>query len=473
MMGRGQPIRRNLLVLAVTCALGAPLASYAAQSQVGSTGASATAASRSAREQQLEQRVNQLQRELEQLKAEVQAQRAAPPPPRQVVEAKPAESFKPVFTTGKGISVALHGFIDATAFSQNKSFTFGNGQSAEFPVPDSRGSLSGVDVRNTRFWLDFTGPNFADNWFGGGRIEMDFFGGFNGTGAFSQQQATPRLRQAYVYVEHPSTGTTLSFGQQWDLMFPLAAQPVSISHIAWPLGYGTGMIGWRYPGVVLKQDFNPGTAGVKWGVDVGVFEGSWDGPGNNINFLTAGNVGFHPQVEARLRAQGDEWTAFAVAHYSHVDLRGVGATAPTPVKSSFSSTAFELGGKWTPGTWVFTAAGYTGRGIGELFGDLAQFGDIKDTGAYVQIGDHFTPHWSAYAFYAASMPNKNEVVRWMGNGAVGRLRTRQSALSVVYTSGPYDFGVDFLHAKLRSTTNGLDRTSTSGNQLSLSAAYHF
>lgn len=63
-------------------------------------------------------------------------------------------------------------------FNQNKSFVFGNGQNAEYPVAGSgSGSLSDVDVRNPRCWCDFTGAKFTDNWSGGGHIEMDFIGG--------------------------------------------------------------------------------------------------------------------------------------------------------------------------------------------------------------------------------------------------------------------------------------------------------
>ncbi|HEU0277163.1 MAG TPA: hypothetical protein VFQ95_05025 [Rhodanobacteraceae bacterium] len=475
---RRQSAASPLLPIAIACALGLPLVANAAPQATGA-GSRAARASTSARETALEARVNQLEQELNELKAEIQAQAqvqraaAAAPPPPAPAPAVAAAPEKPVFSTGPGLAVQLHGFISASAFSQNRAMTFGNGQNAEFPVPGARGSMSGVDVRNTRFWLDFSGAQFAGDWTGGGRIEMDFFGGFNGTGAYSQQQPTPRLRQAYLDLDKASTGTLIRIGQQWELMFPLDDVPASLSHVAFPLGFGTGMIGWRFPGIVLMQDLNHGTSGVKWRLDLGAFEGSWSGPGDNVNFMTAGNAGFRPQLEARLRAQGSNWVAYVAGHYSQIDLRGVGSTTPTPVTPTFSSTAYEVGGKWTPGTWVFMGTAYSGRGMGQIFGDLAQFGDIKDTGGFVQIGDHFTPNWSAYAFYGMSKPDSTDVIRWMGNGSAGRLRSRQSALSLQYTQGPYDLGVEFMHANLDSTTNGVNRQSTSGNQLSLSALWHF
>ncbi|MBD8898760.1 hypothetical protein [Rhodanobacter sp. DHG33] len=468
--------RRAPLALGVAVALALP---WAAQAQTTDTGAA------SAREQQLEQRVDQLQQEVEQLKSMIQAQQqaaaqpapAAPAIATQAVAAAPATSTgKPVFTTAPGLSVALHGFIDVSAFDQSKSFTYGNGQNAEYPVAGSNGSLSGMDVRNTRFWLDFSGAQLAGDWIGGGRIEMDFFGGYNGTGAYAQQQPIPRLRQAYMDLVNPDTGTTVRIGQQWDLLFPLDSVTTSLSHIAFPLGFGTGMIGWRYPGVVWMQDLNHGSGGIQWRLDLGAFEGSWNGPDgavNNTNYLTAGNAGFRPQVEARLHVQGVDWLGYAVAHYSTVDLRGVSGTVATPVQSSVKSVGYEVGGQWKPGPWVFRANAYTGKGLGQVFGDLSQFGDIKDTGGYVQAGYNFTKNWNLSAIYATSKPNKDDVIRWMGNGATGLLRSRQTGMNLTYAAGSYELGIEWLYGWLDSTTNGIDTKTTSGNQLSLSALYHF
>lgn len=470
---------RAPLALGVAIALSLPWAARAQTANAGGT---------SAREQQLEQRVDQLEQELAQLKSMVQAQKqqqaanqaaqaASTAVPQSVAAAPATNTGKPVFTTASGLSVALHGFISATAFNQSRSFVYGNGQNAEYPSPSStKGSLSGVDVRNTRFWLDFSGAQLVGDWTGGGRIEMDFFGGYNGTGAYSQQQPVPRLRQAYMDLVNADTGSTVRIGQQWDLLFPLDNVTASLSHIAFPLGYGTGMIGWRYPGVVWMQDLNHGSGDVQWRLDLGAFEGSWNGPDgavNNTNYLTAGNAGFRPQVEARLHAQGKNWLAYAVAHYSTVDLRGVNGTAATPVRSSVKSVGYEVGGQWKPGPWVFRANAYTGKGLGQVFGDLSQFGDIKDTGGYLQAGYNFTSNWNLSAIYAASKPDKDDVIRWVGNGATGLLRSRQTGMDLTYAAGNYELGVEWLYGWLDSTTNGIDTKTTSGNQVSLSALYHF
>lgn len=422
--------------------------------------------------QQLHEALSQLQNQQTQQQTQIQQTQQAQAQVQTTVAA--AQKQAPTFSSAPGVAVTLHGFIDATAFSQNKSFTFGNGQNAEYPIPGSRGTLSGVDVRNTRFWLDFSGAKVAGDWVGGGHLEMDFFGGNNGTGPYSQEQPLPRLRQAYMVLENPLTGSSFKIGQMWDLMFPLDDLPNSLSHIAFPLGYGSGIIGWRFPGIVFSQDLNHGSTGPQWRLDVGAFEGTWNGPGTPVNYLSAGNAGFRPQIEARLHVeQPKEWMLFAAAHWSQINLAGVGGTEATPVKRQFASEAFEVGGQWTPGQWVLRSVAYTGRGIGQIFGDLSQFGDIKDTGAYVMGGYKFTSNWSANVFYAFSKPNSNDVVRWLNHGSTGLLKDRQVAANLQYTVGDYAFALEWIHAVLNSTSNGVNRVTTSGNQVNVSAYYKF
>jgi len=52
----------------------------------------------------------------------------------------------------KGVSLTLKGFISATAFAQDQNFAFGNGQSAEWPVPPQTTvdpGFGGGEVRKT------------------------------------------------------------------------------------------------------------------------------------------------------------------------------------------------------------------------------------------------------------------------------------------------------------------------------------
>jgi hypothetical protein len=489
---------RKAIALSVACALMLPMAALPDMAHAQSKSKSKKTTSHEA---ELEARVNSLEQQLAELKAMIQEQKAETTQATSTAQAAQTQAqatdekvtkvekvvatvpAKPAFTTGTapGVSLALHGFIDVSAFSQNKAYTYGNGQNSEYPLPPGAvgradGRLSGVDVRNTRFWLDFAGAKFNEDWAGSGRIEMDFFGGFNGTGAYAGSQPEQRLRQAYFDITNANSGTTFRVGQMWDLMFPLDYVPQSLSHIAFPLGYGTGVIGWRYPGVIWMQDLNHGSTGTKWRFDMAVLQGSWNGPGTTgtTNFQTAGSAGFKPQVEARLTAKGGNWQAFLAGHYSKLDLKGVDGLTPTPIKANLTSTAVELGGMWTPGQFIFKSAVYSGKAIGELFGDLSQFGDIKDKGGYLQAGYKFDPHWTLYGFASVSKPNEDDVLRWRAANTPGLLKNHQLAGSLQYTTGPFDFSVEWIHSNLDSTTaNGLGRQKTSGNEFTLNGMYRF
>lgn len=467
-------MKRSSKYFALAAAQGLAVAgpSFAATEQTDVKALQALIEKQQAQLDQQQQQLQEMRHNLQKLLGNQQAQQQQ----IEKVAAAPAPIPAPsAFSSAPGLSVALHGFISATAFSQDKSFFFGNGQNTEFPVPGSHGRSTGFDVRNTRFWLDFEGAKFNENWAGGGRIEMDFFGGFNGSGPYSLSQPTPRLRQAYMDLTNASNGTTVRVGQQWDLLFPLDNVPTSLTHVAFPLGWGTGMIGWRFPGVVVMQDLNNGADGPKWRLDLGAFGGSWNGPGDNVNYLTAGNAGFRPQLQARLHVEDKSWLAYFVGHYAQIDLRGVDGTAATPIATRIDSQGFEVGGNWHPGNWMFKGNLYTGKGLGQVFGGLIQFGDIQETGGYLQAGYTFTPNWSANAFYAFSKPKRSDVVEWLGRGSVGRLRNTQAALNLIYTSGAYQIGVEYLYSKLDSTSAAASdaTTTTKGSQLSLSAKYDF
>lgn len=370
--------------------------------------------------------------------------------------------------------IKMDGFISTSFFVQDEEFTFGNGQFAELPVTDGSNNLSGFDIRNTRVWWSISGPDFADGWHSSGRLEADFFGGFNGSSPFSSSQATPRLRQAVFTLTSPDGQSSVSIGQQWELMFPLDAVPKSLTHIAFPLGFGTGMIGWRYPGVVWHQNINKAEKGEgQWRFDLGAFSGQWNGPGSNTNYETAGNVDIQPQLEARLHYGSGSLSAFGTLYYSKQDLSGVSGTTPTPITNKITSSAITLGANWHPGDWSLLGAVYDGKGIGQIFGSMFQFGDIQTKGGYVQAGYSFTPHWAAYLTYATDKPDKNDVIDWLGAGSSGRLEGQQSAINLLYNNGPFGLGFEYMHATLTSTTTGVDRSKTKGNQFSVSAIFHF
>jgi hypothetical protein len=365
-------------------------------------------------------------------------------------------------------TLTIKGFISATYFLQDQSFAFGNGQNAEWPTTD-RGTnqwFNGGDVRNTRLTLAFSGPKLPDGWNFGAAIEGDFFGGFNGTGAFSHQQPTPRLRLAYVDLK--KGGTTLRIGQFWSPLF--GEVPVSLSHIAFPLGYGSaGMVGWRFPGFYLYQDLTGPGAATKAQLDVGVFEGSWTGPGSTINTETAGNVSFRTQVEAKLNLSGKAgdgaWKVYVAGHWDQKDLNGVGDVAPGA--GTLTGTAAELGASYKIDGFLVHGNVYTSKAAGQQFAAITQFGDIKDWGAWLQLGYEINPRWSVYGFYGMADPNDVDVLNAIGPS--GRTKNQQSAVMLEWSLGQYKLGLEWLHDKLDLASN----TSLKGNEVALSAFYAF
>jgi hypothetical protein len=219
-------------------------------------------------------------------------------------------------------------------------------------------------------------------------------------------------------------------------------------------------------------------------LDVAVLEGNWSGPQNaagntTINYLNAGSVHFKPQVEARLHAQGKDWLAYLTAHYSELDLHGVGDIAPKPLRDTLNSVGYDLGGQWKPGPWTLKGLIYTGKALGEIFGAMSQFGNIKESGGFVQAGYNFTPKWSVNGFFAAARPNRDDVMAWTAAGTaaapgVGLLHNNMSALSLQYASGNYELGVEWIYDNLRyQQKNSASSQTVNGNQVSFSGMYKF
>ncbi|HSP16674.1 MAG TPA: hypothetical protein VLV78_18150 [Thermoanaerobaculia bacterium] len=370
-------------------------------------------------------------------------------------------SAQNVTTSAEGLQV--HGFINATAFLQNQNFTFGNGQNAEFPNPPEtktdRWFLDG-DVRNTRVTFAFTGPKLENDTKVGATLEADFFGGFNGTGGFSNAQATPRIRHAYVDLVRGRN--TFRLGQAFAPLF--GNVPVSYSHIAFPLGYGaTGYVGWRFPGIFLIHDLTPTGSATTSKFTLAVLRNTWAGPGDNVNSGSAGPASTLPQVEGRFDWGAKTWSTYVVGHVDKKDLSGAGVKSSN---DSLTGWAAEAGAKVTKGPFMLQGNAYTGKAIGQQFGQISQFGDIKSWGFWLQGGYNFSKRWSGYLFAGMEKPNKDDVIR----AKQTRIQDQMGVASLMYNLGPYGFNVEWLHNRL---TTGANEVKTSGDQLAASVIYKF
>jgi hypothetical protein len=386
-----------------------------------------------------------------------------------------AVSAQATVQLGSAGSLTFKGFLSFTAFAQDQSFAFGNGQNAEFPVgADCQVDcwFGGGDVRNTRLTMVFDGPKVAGEWKVGGTLEMDFFGGFNGTGAFSGQQPLPRLR--YAYLDFGNGSTTIRAGQFWSPLF--GNVPVSLSHIAFPLGYGGGGdIGWRFPGIFLYQKLTPKDAVVSAELQAAVQSGSWNGPDcgtttNCINFQSAGNASW-PQFGLRLNLGGKlggagTWSTYLVGHFDQKDLSGPGASTPN---DKLIGSAGEAGIKFQIGPVLLQGNGYYGQGIGQQFGMITQFGRIHGVGGWGQIGYDITQNWGIFGFYGIDNPVNNDVVNNPLDPA-RRMKNQIVAGMLRWKSGPLAFGFEYIYDELLSTAANV---KTKGRQLALSGLYNF
>src|SRR5213078_2438947 len=170
-----------------------------------------------------------------------------------------ATSAQQVVKLGEGETLTISGFISATMFTNSGLFvSFGQGQNAAFAAapgsqPTTDKTITDGDFRNTRLNFTFNGSPVLGKWAPRATVEFDFFGAFNGAPPFGDEQ--PQIRGRLIFADLSNGRTTVRIGQFWSPSF--AEVPVSLTHIAFPTGYGaSGEIGWRFPGVFLYQDLS-------------------------------------------------------------------------------------------------------------------------------------------------------------------------------------------------------------------------
>jgi hypothetical protein len=355
---------------------------------------------------------------------------------------------------GEGITLTIGGFLNATWFVNSGVFDpagFGQGQSAEWAAaaqPATDRIFQGAEIRNTRINFTFAGPAVIGKWSPRAVLEADFFGTL-GAPPFGDEQ--PNLRARFAYVDLTNGPTTLRIGQFWSPMF--GEVPVSVTHLAFPLGYGAaGMVGWRYPGVYLYHDLNAGKPTTMQLV-LSAFEGS--GPAvAGVPAVGQGEASGLPQLEARLnfthRKTNFSWSAYIVGHVDWKDTSAVGVKTP-----NVTGSAVEAGANVTSGKFTIHGNVYTGKNIGQQFGSITQqisaAGEIKGKGGWVQGGYEFTPHWGAWLFYGMDDPDDAN-----SPGLTGNFRSKNEDVAGMlrFRAGRYQLGVEYFRANTTWATSG-------------------
>lgn len=353
----------------------------------------------------------------------------------------------------EGSTLTISGFINASFYNNRGLFDgFSQGQSAEWAnaasVGIDQGSMDG-DIRNTRIRFDFAGQPVIGKWTPKATLEADFFGAFNGVPPFGDEQ--PQLRARHAFVDLTNGRTTLRIGQFWSPMF--GEVPVSLTHIAFPLGYGaTGMIGWRFPGVFLYHDLTPGKP-LTVQLQVAVMKGS--GPIVNAG-IGSGEASAVPQFETRFnlakKLGGANWSGYVVFHEDNKDLNGIGVQG-----GALNGWGFETGHAVTSGKITVHGNYYFGHNLGQQFAHITQGagapatspqGRIQGWGAWAQAGYDFTPRWSFWFYYGMDQPNSSKYLQTNGAVLLRQLSHDTDAL-IRFRAGRYAAGLEYFRAITR------------------------
>ncbi len=362
----------------------------------------------------------------------------------------PPATAQQVVKLGEGETLTIGGFVNATLFNDRGLFSsFGQGQNAEIaacpvlPTPGCTVAQPGVnqgifdgDVRNTRINFTFNAPPVLGKWAPRATLEADFFGAFNGVPPFGDEQPQFRVRHAFVDLSNGST--TLRIGQYWAPLFGETAPfiPVSLTHIAFPVGLGASMIGWRFPGVFLFHDLTP-TSPLKLQLEVAALKGS----GVPVSLRDTNSV----------IGSGIDWK----------DANGTGVPG-----SNITDWGVETGQYVAISSFTLHGSFYSGKGLGSQFGMITQFDPrIRGWGAWAQAGYDFTSHWSVWADYGIDQPDYARFTRET-LGTLGRQLTHTGSALLRFRAGRYAAGLEYFRNVTRWNTG-----VTSADQYALSALY--
>src|SRR5438874_2199645 len=382
-----------------------------------------------------------------------------------------AVSAQQVVKLAEGETLTISGFVNASLFHDRGSFagSFGNGQNAEWAALAQPGVPQGIfdgDVRNTRINFTFNAPPAIGKWAPRATIEADFFGAFNGVPPFGDEQSQFRSRHAFVDLSNGRT--TLRIGQYGAPLFGETAAfiPVTVTHIAFPVGLGASMIGWRFPGVFLFHDLTP-TSPLKLQLEVAALKGSGVAASlrDTTNGIGSGEASGLPQVETRLNAArrfaNGSWNGFVAYHLDWKDANGTGVPG-----SNITDWGVETGQYIAISSFTLHGSFYYGKGLGSQFGMITQFQpQIRGWGAWGQAGYDFTSHWSVWADYGIDQPDYARFRTETGGTLARQLNHVGSAL-LRFRAGRYAAGLEYFRSVTRWSTG-----VTSADQYSLSVLY--
>jgi hypothetical protein len=366
-------------------------------------------------------------------------------------------------------AIRLSGFLSTTLFGQDALFTPGNGQSAGVVAATQDGPAGwwhGADVRNTRLLVGIDIPT-ASAWQIGGLMEVDFFGGFPSGQAFDREQAYLRMRLAYA--EFTRGGTRLRAGQEWA---PITHDmPTSVNRLAFPPGWGAaGVIGWRFPGVFLRQRLHD-QGSVRVDLHAAAMRGDWIGREAAPERPTAGQATLVPQLQAAfdMGATQDaavDWSLTAGVHVDRKRSPAADAAAPEPP----SGWAVAASGRVAPAPFVLRAGGYTGRAVGHLAAHVSQLEDMAGSGGWAQLGVGLGGDWGVRLFGGIDAPTESDVLALQE----GILENRTTTAELRHDVGVWAAALEWQRTRTEWwDATGAGRFVRRGNQVAIGALVRF
>jgi hypothetical protein len=389
---------------------------------------------------------------------------------------------------------ALHGLAGASFYVQDTpAFVFnGQGPLLALSKPGDGGFTTGADIRQSRFNFSVAGPKV----FGGATpkavLEIDLFG-LNSPGGYGEVSVYARTRLAYAELNWGND--VLRVGQDHQLI--LGVVPESMGHMAFPVTYWNGMLGWREPGAGYFHTIPLDDSKLELAVQV--MKSDWANPADFGTATTSdlsidyGQLSGYPGVEARAKFTSEHVTAFVAGHYNHV--MGTHASEVLfgpmmPPTRNWDVIAGVAGVKVSFAGFTVAGSAYYGQNTAPLLGEQLNFitnNDVGEWGAWGQVGYDIIKELNISVIAGTGQPNKSDIQKTAPAPTPMNTAGERASSSVIggmvrYREGGFAVGPEFYHV----IANQIDSTGAGSgggpgaskgeidvNQFMLSGVYFF
>jgi len=346
----------------------------------------------------------------------------------------------------------MHGIAGASFYVQDTpDFVFnGQGPLLALAKPTDGGFATGADIRQSRFNFSVAGPKV----FGGATpkavLEIDLFG-LDSPGGYGEVSAYMRTRLAYAELNWGND--IIRVGQDHQLI--LGVIPESMGHMAFPVTYWNGMLGWREPGAGYFHTIPMDDAKLELAVQV--MKSDWANPydfGNSTLSdlgMDYGQLSGWPGVEGRVKYSSEHFMVFVAGHYNHVmgtHAADVVAGPMMPPTRNWDVIAGVAGLKLSVAGFTLSGSAYYGQNTAPLLGEQLNFvsaNDVGEWGLWGQAGYDIMKELNISAIGGTSQPSKSDLQKVAP--MTGGFRASSAVIGgmIRYKEGGFAVGPEFYH----------------------------